>query len=53
MKSRNTLVGVFIQCWLIPKLKCICKPIVTNITHLKPTPLYIVCYPELVSVIFF
>ena len=39
-KSRNTLVGIFLQCWFIPEIKGICKPISTKSINLKSTPLY-------------
>ena len=51
MESRNTLVNVFIQHWIIPKVKFICKTIVANIIRLKPAPIYFVCHPKLVAII--
>ena len=52
MKSRDTLVGLFIQLWFISEVKYICKPITAKCIHLKPNPLYYVCYPEIVIVIY-
>ena len=38
------MVSLFIQHGLIPEVKCICEPIVSNSINLKPTPLRFVCY---------
>ena len=51
MRIRNNFVVVFLQCWFIPELKHIFKPILANIIYLKPTPVWFSCYPDISSVI--
>ena len=53
MRIRNNFVVVFLQCWFIPEVKCIYKPIIEKSLCLTPHPPSFLCYPDLVAMIAF